>query len=250
MDLAVKSELVEQVCAFTEWLGAGRKLTQTGRLTLADARALVPLLGTGDGLDQAIGDRVYKTRSSEELPDLTLVVECAKVTRLVRKTGQRLVPVKKNQALLGDPQKLWLALFTGFGRLGQAFLHTGFGESLLRPEFADGSRAALALLYNTDGAVDIGNLCSIVWEVVSAPWVLDDLTELQLETLRRSNDRDTKLTLDVLRRLGAVVLRDKSAELTELGRFGMRRISGGPEAGDRIYQVKITLLEIEGSAVW
>ncbi|WP_410648357.1 plasmid pRiA4b ORF-3 family protein [Amycolatopsis sp. cmx-4-54] len=250
MDLAVKSELVEQVRAFTEWVGAGRKLTQTGRLTMADARALVPLLGTADVLDRAIGDRVYKTRSSEELPNLMLVVECAKVARLVRKTGQRLVPVKKNQALLDDPQKLWLALFTGFDQLGEAFLHSGFGESLLRPEFAHGSRAALAALYNTDGAVGIESLRAIVWDVVSAPWVLDDLTELQFEMLRRSNDRDTKETLEVLQRLGAVTLRGESAELTELGRFGMRRLLGMPEAGDPIYQVKITLLEIEGLPVW
>ncbi|WP_233598702.1 plasmid pRiA4b ORF-3 family protein [Amycolatopsis sp. WAC 01375] len=187
-----------------------------------------------------------QTRSSEEL----LVVECAKVARLVRKTGQRLVQVKKNQALLGDPQKLWLALFTGFDKLGEAFLHSGFGESLLRPEFAHGSRAALAALYNTDGAVGIGSLRAIVWDVVGAPWVLDDLTELQFEMLRRSNHRDTKETLEVLQRLGAVTLRGESAELTELGRFGMRRILGEPEAGDPIYQVKITLLEIEGLPVW
>ncbi|WP_233620497.1 hypothetical protein [Amycolatopsis sp. WAC 01416] len=84
------------------------------------------------------------------------------MAQLVRKTGQRLVQVKKNQALLGDPQKLWLALFTEFDKLGEAFLRSGFGESLLRPEFAHGSRAALAALYNTDGAVGIGSLRAIV----------------------------------------------------------------------------------------
>ncbi|EME63684.1 plasmid pRiA4b ORF-3 family protein [Amycolatopsis decaplanina] len=246
----MKSELVEQVRAFTEWVGAGRKLTQTGRITLADAKALVPLLKTGDVLEQTIGDHVYRTRSSERLLNLMLVVECAKVARLVRKTGQRLVPVKKNQALLDDPQKLWLALFTGFDQLGQAFLHSGFSESLLRPEFAAGSRAALTSLYNTDGAVNIESLCATVWDVVSAPYILDDLDELPLEVLRSTNDRDTKQSLEVLRRLGVVTLRDGSAELTELGRSGMRRILGEPEAGDPIYQVKITLLEIEGLPVW
>ncbi|WP_340686883.1 plasmid pRiA4b ORF-3 family protein [Amycolatopsis coloradensis] len=250
MDLAVKSELVEQVRTFTEWVGAGRKLTQTGRITLADAKALVPMLKTGDVLEQTIGSHVYRTRSSERLLNLMLVVECAKAAGLVRKTGHRLVPVKKNQALLDDPQKLWFALFTRFDKLGEAFLHSGFGESLLRPEFHDGSRAALALLYNTDGAVDIASLCATVWDVVSAPYVLEDLTELQLETLRITTDRDTERALDALQRLGAVTLGDKSAELTELGRSGMRRILGEPEAGDPIYQAKITLLEIEGLPVW
>lgn len=248
---AVKSELVEQVRAFTEWVGAGRKLTQTGRLTLADAKTLVPLLGTGDVLEQTIGDHVYRTRSSEHLLDLMLVVECAKVARLVRKTGQRLVPVKKNQALLDDPQKLWLALFTGFDKLGPAFLHSGFGESLLRPEFAHGSRAVLACLNSADGAVTFASLCATVWDVVSAPYVVEDLTELQLEMARSTTDRDTEQTLDVLERLGVVVThRNGSAELTELGRSGMRRLLGEPEPGDPIYQVKITLLEIEGLPVW
>jgi hypothetical protein len=40
--------LLEQVQALVEWIGAGRRLTQTGRLTLADAHALVPLLGSAD----------------------------------------------------------------------------------------------------------------------------------------------------------------------------------------------------------
>ncbi|WP_394359824.1 plasmid pRiA4b ORF-3 family protein [Amycolatopsis sp. SB7-3] len=250
MDLAVKSELVEQVRAFTEWVGDGRKLTQTGRITLADAKALVPLLKTGDVLEQTIGSHVYRTRSSERLLNLMLVVECAKAAGLVRKTGQRLVPVKKNQSLLKDPRKLWLALFTGFEKLGEAFLHSGFGESLLRPEFAHGSRAALASLYGADGAVAIASLCALVWDVVSAPYVLEDLNELQLETLRIATDRDTAHALDALRQLGVVTLRDESAEMTELGRSGMRRLLGEPDAGDPIYQVKITLLDNESLPVW
>lgn len=39
-----------QVRELVGWIGAGRRLTQTGRVTLADARALVELLGTGDRL--------------------------------------------------------------------------------------------------------------------------------------------------------------------------------------------------------
>ena len=59
---------------------------------------LVESLGTGDVIDQAIGDRVFRTSSSQELLHLMLIVEWAKAARLVRKTGQQLVPVKKNQA--------------------------------------------------------------------------------------------------------------------------------------------------------
>jgi hypothetical protein len=58
---------VEQVRALVGWVGTGRKLTQTGRVTLADARALVEVLDTGDRMDPVIGDRTFKTKSSEEL---------------------------------------------------------------------------------------------------------------------------------------------------------------------------------------
>jgi hypothetical protein len=68
MDLAAaKSELIGQVRAFVNWVGAGRKLTQTGRITLADARMLVEALGTDDVIDPTIGNRVFRTTSSQEL---------------------------------------------------------------------------------------------------------------------------------------------------------------------------------------
>jgi hypothetical protein len=181
MDLAAKSEMVEQVRAFVDWVGAGRKLTQTGRITLADARVLVAALGTDDVIDPTIGDRVYRITSSHELLHLTLVVEWAKAARLVRKTGQRLVPVKKNQALLNDIPALWLTLFTVFDQLGDAFLPSGFGESLLRVEFPSGIRAMLTALHHADGAVATASLSALAWDVVTAPYVLDDATEIQLK---------------------------------------------------------------------
>ncbi|MFH9354409.1 hypothetical protein [Kitasatospora sp. NPDC017646] len=94
---------VEQVRGLVSWIGAGRKLTQTGKITLADARALVALLETGDTIDPAIGDRTFKTKSSQELYHLNLLVEWAKAARLLRVTGGRLVPVKKNARVLEDP---------------------------------------------------------------------------------------------------------------------------------------------------
>ena len=87
--------LLEQVQALVEWIGAGR-LTQTGRLTLGDAGVLVPMLGTADRIDPVIGDRVFRTESSQELPRLNLLVEWAKAAGLVRVVGGKLVPVKKN----------------------------------------------------------------------------------------------------------------------------------------------------------
>ncbi|MER8091170.1 hypothetical protein ACFVZR_32545 [Streptomyces sp. NPDC058316] len=58
-------------------------------MTLADARALVEVLDTGDRMDPVIGDRTFKTKSSEEL-----LVEWGKAARLLRTSGGRLLPVK------------------------------------------------------------------------------------------------------------------------------------------------------------
>lgn len=55
---AAVSEWTTRVIGLTRWAGAGRKLTQVGRLTLTDARELVELLDTGDVIDSKAGGRV------------------------------------------------------------------------------------------------------------------------------------------------------------------------------------------------
>jgi len=94
LEAAGKSELTDQIRSLLAWVGPGRKLTQTGRIGLADARHLVELLGTGDTIDPEIGGRVFKTRSSEDLAHLNRIVEWAKAARLIRVTGTRLMAVR------------------------------------------------------------------------------------------------------------------------------------------------------------
>ncbi|MGH3720471.1 MAG: plasmid pRiA4b ORF-3 family protein [Pseudonocardiaceae bacterium] len=248
--IAAESVLVRQVVDFVRWVGDGRKLTQKGAITLADARVLLDRLGTGDELDPAIGERVFKTKSSVELLGLSLIVEWAKAARLVRVVRGRLVPVKKAVVLLDRPAELWMALFEVFGRLGPAFLPSGFGESFLRSEFAAGVDVLLSVLYGRDGAVGLDELCDLAWHTVTAPYVLDDATDIQLSTARRMNDRDVRRTLGTLARLGAVTLTEDSAELTAAGRRGTRRLRGEPEPGDPVHQITVTLAEVADPPVW
>jgi hypothetical protein len=116
---AGKAELTGQIRSLLAWVGPGRKLTQTGRIGLADARHLVQLLGTGDTIDPEIGGRVFKTRSSEDLAHLNRIVEWAKAARLVRVSGTKLMAVKKNAALAQRPLDLVLALLEAYPRLGK-----------------------------------------------------------------------------------------------------------------------------------
>lgn len=89
------SPAVAKFEALREYLGeSGRALTEKGNLRLADARELVKLLDSGDEFDPAYEGTVDKTRSSEQLPRLTFLVEWALACKVVRRVKGRLVPVK------------------------------------------------------------------------------------------------------------------------------------------------------------
>lgn len=246
---ADESEFVRRLRTFVGWVGAGRKLTQTGRVTLTDARELVALLDTGDEIDPSVGDRVFRTKSSEDLSVLNTVVEWAKAAGLVRVNRGRLVPVRKNAALLDQPLKLWARMFEVFGRLGTALCPAGWTETLLRSHFEEGVGAMLTVLDRRD-AVPVSELYALVWETVTAGYILDPKNEEQLAIWRRLCDRDARRALAALEILGAIRVHDEVAEFTELGRWGMRRSLGEPDSGDPVYQVKITLVGASRPPVW
>lgn len=249
MEGAAGSTLVGQIVGLVSWVGDGRKLTQTGAITLAEARILVDRLHTGDVMDPAIGGRVFRTTSSTELRGLALVVDWAKAARLVRVVRGRLVRVRKAAPLLDHPTRLWMALFEVFGRLGPAFLSAEWGESLLRREFAAGSVTLLSVLHGRDGAVGLDELFELAWKTVTAPYVLEG-TEEQLAMARQMNDQDVRRSLEALELLGAVNLAEDSAELSATGRAGMRRLRGEPEPGGPVHRITVTLAEVTDPAVW
>jgi Plasmid pRiA4b ORF-3-like protein len=249
--VAAAAKPLRQVRVFTEWVGAERKLTQTGRITRTDARELVELLGTEDEIDPTIGDRVFRTRSSEELAGITTIAEWAKASGLVRVTGRRLAQVKKNAGLLQRPLELWARMFEAFPRLGEALCAPGWGGSLLRQDFEAGIGAVLAAMARHGGVIAPAKACSLAWETVAAAYVLDDLTDQQLATWRELNDRDLRHALEVLQQLGAVRRSHAgTVELTELAQWALGRGSGTPAPGDPVFRIKITLTEVADPPVW
>jgi hypothetical protein len=256
---AEKALLTGQVRSFLGWLGEGRKLTQTGRIGLADARYLVEFLGTGDRIDPEIGGRVFKTKSSEELAHLTRVVDWAKAARLVRVTGTKLVPVKKNAALADRPLDLVLAMLAAYPKLGKTlFPRNTWRGSLVGDEFADVGPELLTALLASPGACPLATLSGLANDMIEAGYVLSDLTEQQHDYLRRTIAVDVTIAMSALRALGIVVLDrgadpdpdEGSAELTDLGRYAIRRLRGMAQAGDPLLQVRITLMEVDGPPVW
>lgn len=238
--LAEQSLVVTQLRAFMEWLGPGRKLTQTGRITLADARQLVALLETGDEIDPVIGERVFRTVSSEELHGLGLVLRWAQAARLVRTANGRLLPVKKSAVLLEQPLALWERAFEVIGSLGEALCATEWDTSPLGPEFEPVMTAMLSRLYARP--VPLADLRALSWELATRPYAVEQAPEQHQQTWRRLNDRDTERALAALAALGAVRHGDDEVALTPLGLHGMCRMLGEAETGDPVHQVAVTLL--------
>lgn len=111
---AAAAALPAKVEALRDYLGAGgTPLTTAGNLKLADGRALVGLLDTGDEMDQVIGDRTFRTRSTAELGRLTYLLAVAKESGAVRLLNKRLVPVKgwARKSLPDKAERLFRAAF-------------------------------------------------------------------------------------------------------------------------------------------
>jgi hypothetical protein len=90
-----------------EFAGAGRQLTQSGNLRLADARELVELLGTGDAVEERVGGEVHQTRTSADLPVLRLVFTWAKKAGVVRVRHGKMVATKRGLALSASPAEMF-----------------------------------------------------------------------------------------------------------------------------------------------
>ncbi len=246
--VASRSRPVEQVRAFLGWVGEGRALTQTGRVRLADLRELVGLLDTGDLPDQR--EAWSRISSSAELPGLTTVVAWAKESRLVRVSKGRLVPVKKNAVLLDRPLELWARMLDTFPRLGEALCPPGWAESLMRRHFQEAMDALFEELSRRGGSIDIEQACSLAWETVTAPYLLEHAPEQQRTLWRKLNDRDMLHALGVLEKFGVLRRSDERMTLTELGARSMRRVAGESSQGDSVLQIKISLLRVTKPPVW
>ncbi|WP_460362817.1 IS1096 element passenger TnpR family protein [Actinocorallia lasiicapitis] len=242
-ETAASAPLIGRLVAFTGWLGAGRKLTQKGHLTLKDARELVALLTTADTIDPVIGDKVWKTQSSDDLWGLRKVVGVAKAVRLARVTGGRLVPVKKNAALLDQPGELLGTILTALPGLAPALFPDRW-ESLTGEEFDRVAPAVLSRLYRANAPVPLSDLKDLAWTVATTAYWLDDIPDVKLGTLRSFGDRDVRILAETLHDLGLTAAADPIT-LSDLGRYVLARHFGAPLPGDPVHQLKITL---DGSA--
>jgi hypothetical protein len=253
---------VERLRRFTSWVGQGRKLTQKGRLTLADGKALVELLGTADAVDPVIGDEVFRTRSSAELPEVAVTFAWARAARLVRVVHGRVVPVKRSQPLLDRPLDLWERALDGLRQLGPDIFDERLLWSFLADDLDSLIPALLSALYLADEPVPLRALADHAWNDVRggyeepaerlATWrwkVAADLDRIlrHLELLgavgrvpapaEPAADADDELPLEARYLLGGEEMLEVAFRLTPLGLWGANRLLRGlgvdaPAVGD------------------
>jgi hypothetical protein len=115
---AERAPVLARFETLTGFYGEGRKLTQTGQPTLADAKALVSLLGTKDSIDETIGDRTFKTKSATELPELGFTFRWAISAGALRKEHGKLRATKAWERLEGKPLQRWVKASDALPTLG------------------------------------------------------------------------------------------------------------------------------------
>ncbi|MFV2021107.1 hypothetical protein [Micromonospora sp. LOL_023] len=215
---AESSTILHQVRQLVTWMGQGRTLTPNGNLRLADARELVPLLGTADVIDPAVGDRVFKTRSSEELYGLSVVVAWARAARVVRVVKGRLVPVKSAAKLLTDPLALAQRLYAALPEIGAAVCGSGWNESSMRWRFDDAVVIAAFSLCSSAGPLPVPALRELLHQSLEESMLVPNGgTEEQQQAWRRLAHNDADRLFARLADLGAVRLTDDEISLTPLG---------------------------------
>ncbi|MGH3152052.1 MAG: plasmid pRiA4b ORF-3 family protein [Streptosporangiaceae bacterium] len=98
----------------------------------------------------------------------------------------------------------------------------------------------------------MGDLKQAAFDLIAARYLLDGLSEQQTEMLRGTIDVDVTIAIDALGVLDVVVVDQAgdTARLTDLGRFGIRRLRGMAQPGDPVLQVRITLRDVDDPPVW
>lgn len=233
----VQPPAVHRAREFVQWVGAGRPLTQTGRLRLAAAIELAEVLDTDDHVQVAL-------RSSGDLYHLSLLMAWFKAAGLVRPVRGRLVVVRRNAALVERPAQLVTRLLDALPNLGGEF-----GDSVVCADAEHTVAAVLEALVAARGALALEDASEVAWNVAIARYWFPDATALQLETQRRLAHYDARRMLALVADLGLLTVSEHTAALTDSGEQTIRSWLGMGSEELGALRVRVTL-EDSDPLVW
>jgi len=244
----------ERLCRLVGYVGDGLPLTQRGNLTLAHGKALVGVLGTRDRFDEAIGDRVFKTRSSADLSELDLAFRVAIGSGMLRRRGGRVLP-GPGAGWVGDPlavmYQAWLALLTVVGPTQHRYRGHHYGWDWYAPEL-DASLVGILVEMYRYGAIPMDEMAQDLWDHLLDVYDLEDVPADKLAFHRGLVDSSLRRAFDLLGELSMVEVEgvvevpnryrgtDRTggtAALTPLGTWAMQRFAAhftsAPVVGSR-----------------
>jgi hypothetical protein len=221
---ARESVLLQRTQRLVEFVGEKRALTDKGNLSLGDARELIGLLGTPDVVEEVYGDRVFRRRSSTELPGVDLPFRLALAAGLLEQPSVRRVrPGPRASLPAQDPLEAiarllaaWLAdigpttYYWGENRYGFGFWAEVIDEELAEV-LADLCVAGEAV------AVEIDEIADELWGVVLDSYDLDDLEPHQLEFQPRLLNSAIRRVFGDLELLGVLAVSGVREQTTEYG---------------------------------
>lgn len=209
------------------FVGEGRPLTERGNLKLADGKALVDLLETGDRFDEDIGGRVFKTQSSADLSGVDLTFQLAVESDLLTRSSGRKLLRGTNAELIDDPLAAlygaWLVLLTTIGPTQHWYRRDRYNWDWYAEEL-DASLPMILLDLYRDGGIPIEEVCDNTWAHLETVFDLDDLPSDKQAFHRQLVESSLRRAFEVFAEFGMVRVADVTETATE---YGGRERSGG-----------------------
>jgi hypothetical protein len=216
---AREAPAIVRFARFVAYVTKPRKLTEKGNLKLADARELIELLELDDRLDETIGERTFRTKSSTELPTLDLTFRWAQAARLIKVRKGELSATQAGGRLDRDVlQTVYQALhgLLELGVLAHGYREDPYGFGWYAGEVDAEVPVWLLELYE-HGRLDIENLATEAWELLLERFDLDGLPADKLAFHRGLVESGVRRILGQLQELGIVTVTDVDQVETSVG---------------------------------
>ena len=240
-----------RLAAFVDWVGSGRKLTDSGRIRLRDIPELVEVLRLG------VLPAGFAPRSSSDLPELDWTHALADAGLLVDVTRRGLLTTELGREMRNRPLDAWKSVFEGLFDAGAVTWLRG--AKAWQPPWAqmldDGLPDLLVLSYLSR---DQGLLAE---EVVELAWTEVPRKARELgPTMRETLTRDVLALIGILSDLGVAERSPDRLVLTPLGTWGVNRLlrdeghdapafTDGPDADPAFLLAYWGSLDVEGTAL-
>ncbi len=225
--LAADAVLVRRLAALVGYVGAGCAVTDRGNLKLADGKELVGVLGTDDRFDEQIGDRVFKTMSSEDLSDVDWTYRIALETLMLEIEGTKLLPGANADWVATPLDVVYGALLVMLKRVGPTqhrYRKDNYGFGWFADELDSQLSPLLMEMYRHREPRDVDELAATMWDVLHDEYDLSDVPPDKLDLHRGSVESALRGALDRLAELGIVEIAD---EIRSPGKYGGVERSGG-----------------------